>query len=101
MTTRATATYAHATPHSPPHTPHASSSQQPHADIPSTHERYLKIMRLELEFLYFLDYDLTTADPAKLICWAHTFDTSQDDSDDEEADDEMDDDDDMDTCTLD
>ncbi|CAO3595586.1 unnamed protein product [Absidia cylindrospora] len=71
-------------------------------------ERYMRIMRLELEFLHFLDYDLSTADPAKLVHWAHTFGTHSNASIDDcctsadEGDDEMEDDDDgLDTCTLD
>jgi hypothetical protein len=61
-------------------------------------------MRLELEFMYFLDHDLSTADPAKLVRWAQTFDTPAPDDDStsaDEGDDEMDDNDDDDTCTLD
>ncbi|KAI8341957.1 hypothetical protein BC941DRAFT_414983 [Chlamydoabsidia padenii] len=84
------------TPTTPPLTPFASLSSQPSDTLlSSTNERYLRIMRLELEFLRFLDYDLSTRDPATLICWAHSFDTSLNDNvSDDEADDEMDDDDD-------
>ncbi|KAI8081422.1 uncharacterized protein BX664DRAFT_340362 [Halteromyces radiatus] len=94
----------------------SSSTQQTSSEPPLTpphpstkittrtpNERNLRIMRLELEFLHFLDYDLSTPDPARLVRWAHTFDTPPVPVDDctsaDEGDDEMDDDDD--TCSLD
>ncbi|CAO3636402.1 unnamed protein product [Cunninghamella echinulata] len=63
---------------------------------------HLRILRLEMEFLYFLDYDLSLPDPAKLVRWANTFDTTNELIDDctsaDEGDDEMDDE--IDTCSL-
>ncbi|KAI8340014.1 hypothetical protein BC941DRAFT_419180 [Chlamydoabsidia padenii] len=76
------------TPTTPPCTPITSLPTRPS-------KRYLLIIRLELEFLYFLDHDLSTADPVKLVLWAHTFDTppfSVDCTSADEGDDEMDDD---------
>ncbi|KAI8063922.1 hypothetical protein BC940DRAFT_306703 [Gongronella butleri] len=65
----------------------------------TTPEKRAVIARLELEFLHFMDYDLSSNDPAKLVQWAHDFDTptpaldyctSADEGDDEM--DEIDDD---------
>ncbi|KAI9302981.1 hypothetical protein BJ944DRAFT_269098 [Cunninghamella echinulata] len=63
---------------------------------------HLRILRLEMEFLYFLDYDLSLPDPAKLVRWANTFDATNELIDEctsaDEGDDEMDDE--IDTCSL-
>lgn len=37
-------------------------------------ERHFQILRMELEFLHFLNYDLSLTDTLKLIHWAQNFD---------------------------
>ncbi|CEP08321.1 hypothetical protein [Parasitella parasitica] len=37
-------------------------------------ERHLQILRMEMEFLHFLNYDLSLSDTLKLIHWAQKFD---------------------------
>lgn len=37
-------------------------------------ERHFQILRMELEFLHFLNYDLSLSDTLKLIHWAQKFD---------------------------
>jgi hypothetical protein len=46
--------------------PPPPSSQQP--------ERHFQILRMELEFLHFLNYDLSVSETIKLIHWAQKFD---------------------------
>ncbi|KAG2208216.1 hypothetical protein INT47_006071 [Mucor saturninus] len=51
-------------------------------------ERHFQILRMELEFLHFLNYDLSLTDTLKLIHWAQNFDddthyTSADEGGDE------------------
>lgn len=51
-------------------------------------ERHFQILRMELEFLHFLNYDLSLSDTLKLIHWAQNFDddvhyTSADEGGDE------------------
>ncbi|KAI9026421.1 hypothetical protein CLU79DRAFT_717409 [Phycomyces nitens] len=60
-------------------------------------DRAVRIMRMEIEFLEFINYDLSVNDPIHLVLWAQTFDKPEDfdsTSDDlsaDDGDDEMDD----------
>ncbi|KAI9469082.1 MAG: hypothetical protein EXX96DRAFT_590382 [Benjaminiella poitrasii] len=75
--------------HLPPSPPTSPKSFASHSDplkyhyFRSTHEqtsssksqeRQFQILRMELEFLHFLNYDLSLSDPLKLIHWAQKFD---------------------------
>ncbi|KAI9483240.1 MAG: hypothetical protein EXX96DRAFT_557394 [Benjaminiella poitrasii] len=68
------------TPLTPPTSPEMTKIDQ---DTPSastitmtaaTEDRNLRIARMEREFLFFLDYDLSVQDPSYLVQWARTFD---------------------------
>lgn len=53
-----------------------SPIQTPSPSPPRSHqpERHLQILRMEFEFLHFLNYDLSVSDTIKLIHWAQRFD---------------------------
>jgi hypothetical protein len=55
-----------------------------------------RIARMEQEFLFFLNYDLSIQDPVVLVKWAQSYETPNDINEDytsaDEGDDEMDDD---------
>lgn len=53
-------------------------------------ERHFQILRMELEFLHFLNYDLSLKDTLKLIHWAQNFDDDDNLSSEYEGDDELD-----------
>ncbi|KAI7870158.1 hypothetical protein BDF14DRAFT_1775150 [Spinellus fusiger] len=61
--------------------------------LPCSNDKIVRIMRMELEFLTFLNYDLTIDDPTHLVLWAQTFEEPEDFSDfsGDDGDDEMDD----------
>lgn len=77
---------------SPPTSPKAYSDSDPlnyhyfqspnkksttnNATIPpiNHNERHFQILRMELEFLHFLNYNLSLADTLKLVHWAQNFD---------------------------
>lgn len=53
----------------------ATTSPKQSTAAPVNHsERHFQILRMELEFLHFLNYDLTLSDTLKLIHWAQKFD---------------------------
>lgn len=61
-------------------------------------ERNTRIARMELEFLHFLNYDLSVEDPVMLVKWAQGYEDEKNDNNKKplsepnyEADDEMDD----------
>ncbi|KAF1805310.1 hypothetical protein FB192DRAFT_1426859 [Mucor lusitanicus] len=58
------------------HTANSAASQHANAaPAPVNHnERHFQILRMELEFLHFLNYDLSLSDTLKLIHWAQKFD---------------------------
>jgi hypothetical protein len=70
----------------------------------SDKERNLRIARMEQEFLFFLNYDLSVQDPSLLVRWAQSYQVAEKNdleklveeeyTSADEADDEMDDDDD-------
>lgn len=52
-----------------------AASNEPNPTPPVNHnERHFQILRMELEFLHFLNYDLSLSDTLKLIYWAQKFD---------------------------
>ncbi|KAK4519778.1 uncharacterized protein ATC70_010019 [Mucor velutinosus] len=55
---------------------HTSGAAPKHSNAtPVNHnERHFQILRMELEFLHFLNYDLSLSDTLKLIHWAQRFD---------------------------
>ncbi|KAI8875246.1 GIDA-domain-containing protein, partial [Backusella circina FSU 941] len=57
-------------------------------------DRNQRIARMEKEFLFFLNYDLSIQDPVLLVKWAQTYETPDDSNEDytsaDEGDDEMD-----------
>ncbi|CEP09341.1 hypothetical protein [Parasitella parasitica] len=62
-------------------------------------DRNLRIARMEQEFLFFLNYDLSVQDPSLLVKWAQSYESPEDKNESKEAytsadegDDEMDDD---------
>lgn len=69
-------------------------------EFPTAQDRNIRIARMELEFLHFLNYDLSVQDPVTLIKWAQNYEqkeeTQQQDSQDytsaDEGGDEMDED---------
>ncbi|KAL0094919.1 hypothetical protein F4703DRAFT_1045925 [Phycomyces blakesleeanus] len=88
----------------PPTSPKApiKESTVPTSDIPCvihypTDDRAVRIMRMEIEFLEFINYDLSVNDPIHLVLWAQSFDKPEDldfKSDDlsaDDGDDEMED----------
>ncbi|KAI7901182.1 uncharacterized protein BX663DRAFT_487763 [Cokeromyces recurvatus] len=71
-------------PPSPPTSPKSFSQSDPfkyhyfqssnQKESKTTQERQFQILRMELEFLHFLNYDLSLTDTLKLIHWAQKFD---------------------------
>lgn len=64
---------------------------------PKGNERNLRIARMEQEFLFFLNYDLSVQDPSLLVIWAQSYQVPEKDAETEEeytsadeGDDEMD-----------
>lgn len=64
---------------------------------PKDNERNLRIGRMEQEFLFFLNYDLSVQDPSLLVLWAQSYqtpdktpETEQPYTSADEGDDEMD-----------
>ncbi|KAI9244114.1 hypothetical protein BDA99DRAFT_529451 [Phascolomyces articulosus] len=67
---------------SPPASPKSTHCSQPLPSNSSSttveeessynkHQRALRALRMEIEFLHFLNYDLTLSDPVALVEWAH------------------------------
>lgn len=54
---------------SPPASP-KSDENDDDDDKRAKSQRVLRALRMEIEFLHFLSYDLTLTDPASLIVWA-------------------------------
>ncbi|KAI8636532.1 hypothetical protein BD408DRAFT_448364 [Parasitella parasitica] len=52
----------------------SSPSPAPAAATVNHSERHIQILRMELEFLHFLNYDLSLSNTLKLIHWAQKFD---------------------------
>lgn len=57
---------------SPPASPKSVRHLPPLPPLPPN-QRALRAARMEIEFLHFLNYDLTLSDPVRLITWAHQF----------------------------
>lgn len=57
------------------HLPTASSLLSPPSPSSNHHQsvtqQALRALRMEIEFLHFLQYDLTCSDPTSLVRWAH------------------------------
>lgn len=81
------------------HTPKtATATPSPIPEV-SDKDRNLRIARMEQEFLFFLNYDLSVQDPSLLVKWAQSYESLENKSENEETytsadegDDEMDDD---------
>ncbi|KAI8087037.1 uncharacterized protein B0P05DRAFT_466016 [Gilbertella persicaria] len=76
-----------------PITPPTSPKMPSHTSI---QDRNMRIARMEQEFLFFLNYDLSVNDPSLLVQWAHSYEpnnkqTPFDYTSADEGDDEMDD----------
>lgn len=76
------------------------SSPPSETTAPKDNERNLRIARMEQEFLFFLNYDLSVQDPSLLVMWAQsyqvpekTLETEEEYTSADEGDDEMDDED--------
>ena len=87
---------------SPPASPKSECAQSPpEQQATSKGQRALRALRMEIEFLHFLNYDLTLSDPVGLVEWAHRLTRLADDhqppapcySSADEGDDEMESDD--------
>ncbi|KAI8137489.1 hypothetical protein BJV82DRAFT_525188 [Fennellomyces sp. T-0311] len=89
---------------SPPASPKSESEcaqSPPEQQATSKSQRALRALRMEIEFLHFLNYDLTLSDPVGLVEWAHRLTRPAEDqeppapyySSADEGDDEMDSDD--------
>ncbi|OBZ86298.1 hypothetical protein A0J61_05646 [Choanephora cucurbitarum] len=87
----------------------AKSTQQPNLkhdqnisiEKSAIQDRNMRIARMEKEFLFFLNYDLSVQDPSLLVRWTHTYEDSNKQTESaysdytsaDEGDDEMDDED--------
>lgn len=88
-------------PLTPPHTSIELSESKPNTvieSLPNDKERTMRIARMEQEFLFFLNYDLSVQDPILLVKWAHSYQVpdeqaleTEEYTSADEGDDEMDD----------
>ncbi|KAG2237140.1 hypothetical protein BDF21DRAFT_116994 [Thamnidium elegans] len=88
-------------PLTPPLTSIELSENKPNNPIetlPKDKERTMRIARMEQEFLFFLNYDLSVQDPILLVKWAHSYQVpdgqgleTEEYTSADEGDDEMDD----------
>lgn len=81
------------------HTPKTATATTSPTPKVSDKDRNLRIARMEQEFLFFLNYDLSVQDPSLFVKWAQSYESPEDKFESEETytsadegDDEMDDD---------
>ncbi|KAI9316639.1 hypothetical protein BX666DRAFT_1945333 [Dichotomocladium elegans] len=65
-------------PASPPLSPPASPKTQREPSL-ETSRRALRALRMEIEFLHFLSYDLSCVDPISLVYWVRQINNNDDD----------------------